>query len=140
MTNQRISKQFMSRKKRTKNQPLPSFRGKKAKLIPMEEEESQSFVFALGEDQLLHLAWDVDREGYGFWRARLIGIEKNLPIKKEFRAGQERVAFHGAVTVLGPAGNEMYDSFGYSDEDCLDHERNIVNKPVEVLLRPHRKD
>jgi hypothetical protein len=126
------------KKKKTQEIPLPTFRGEKAKPIPMEE-GPQSFVFVRG-DQVLHLAWDVDREGYGFWRLRLVGIENGRPIKKEFRAGQERVAFHGAVTVLGPAGNEMYDSFCFSDEDCFDHEKSVINKPVEILIRPHRED
>jgi hypothetical protein len=127
------------KKKKAKDTPLPTFRGKKATLIPMEE-GPQSFVFAGKDDQLLHLAWDVDREGYGFWRARLIGLEENAPVKKEFRAGQERVAFYGSVAVPGPAGNELFDSFGFSDDDFLDHEGNVINKPVEVLLRPHRED
>lgn len=130
---------MVKKKEKTKDTPIPTFRGKKAKLVSMEE-GPQSFVFACGDDQLLHLAWDVDREGYGFWRARLIGLEKNAPIKKEFRAGQERVAFYGSVAVPGPAGNELFDSFCFSDDDFLDHEGSVINKPVEVLLRPHRED
>lgn len=129
------------RKKKSTKTPLPTFRGEKAKLVPMGEEGTQSFVFSCCDDQLLHLAWDVDLEGYGFWRARLIGLENGSPVKKAFRSEKpERVAFYGSVAVSGPAGNDLFDSFGFDDDDFLDHEGNVVNKPTEVLLRPYRED
>jgi hypothetical protein len=120
---------------------VPTFKGKKAKVLKLKEGEPSAFVFHNGS-HFLALTYDVDRNGYGYYKIKLLGLDEDLGLHlTKFTADEdnEDFAFFGEVAVTGARGSDLYRSFNFEDEDERDTEGNLVNKPKEVLVLPRRR-
>jgi hypothetical protein len=117
----------------------PTFKGKKAREVKFDPTQPTSFVLRSSDNQILALMWDVDREGYGHWRIKQIGLSPTEgPVMKMFSEGKDGIAFYGDITVVGARQNELWRADGYEDDDLRDEEENVVNKPTEVRIYPRR--
>ncbi len=118
---------------------VPIFKGKKAKVIPFDTKEPAAFVFQSSDRQLLALMWQSDKDGYGFWCIKQIGLsEKDGPIKKQLTPEKEDTAFYGEASVVGARKTDLFHTDGYEDDDARDEDGNITNKPVEIRIFPCR--
>lgn len=118
---------------------VPTFKGKKAKVIAFDTKEAAAFVFQSSDRQLLALMWQPDKDSYGFWRIKQIGLsEKDGPITKQLTAEKEDTAFYGEASVIGARQTDLFRTDGYEDDDETDEDGNIVNKPVEIRIFPRR--
>ena len=116
-----------------------TFKGAKSKEIKFDPSQPASFILRSSNNQILALMWEVDLSGYGFWHIRQIGLSPEAgPITKEFTEGKNDIAFYGDITVVGARQNELWRAEGFEDDDVLDEERNIINKPTEVRVYPRR--
>lgn len=117
----------------------PTFKGKKSREVKFDPTKPVSFVLRSSDTQILALMWDVDREGYGHWRIKQIGLSATEgPVTKEFSEGNDGIAFYGDITVVGARQNELWRADGFDDDDERDEEKNVVNKPTEVRIYPRR--
>lgn len=120
---------------------VPTYKGKKAKVMVFDPKDPSAFVFQSSDRQLLALMWEPDKDGYGFWRIKQIGLsEKDGPITKQLTADKEDTAFYGEATVVGARHTELYHTDGYEDDDVRDENENIINKPVEIRVYPRRNE
>jgi hypothetical protein len=120
-----------------KCQPIEiSFGGTDANVISFDPLERQAFVLAGVPGHLLVVAWDIDKAGFGGWRIKAVGVEKDEIITKEFETGKRSAAFYGDVSVVGASHNDLFTSFGYEDQDVKDEDGNVVNKVKEIRIRP----
>ena len=118
---------------------VPTFKGKKAKVIAFDTKEATAFVFQSSDRQLLALMWQSDKDGYGFWKIKQIGLsEKEGPITKQLTPEKNDTAFYGEAAVVGARDTELYHTDGYEDDDVRDENGNIINKPVEIRIFPRR--
>lgn len=117
----------------------PKFFGKKAKTIKFEAKESNAWCFWTSPTQLLLLAWEVDTNQRGRWRIFNLGIDDNGVIMKRFGVDQIQPAFYGEISVKGASQNDLFASLGFEDDDAVDYEKNVYNKPTEVVILPKRE-
>lgn len=119
---------------------IPKVAGKASKLIKFDEDSSSSWVFYTGKHTFLLLTWD-PREWV--WTMHQIGLSKAGGIvTRKFSPTQEELAFFGRVAVIGADRNNIYTSPGFDDEDVVDEDGTVIDKPTVVKLypiRPHRK-
>lgn len=113
-----------------------NFGGEEAEPIEFDPTKKQAFVLVGYPNQLLVVAWDIDQFGIGGWRIKAVGVDGNNLVMKEFEDGTPKAAFYGDVSVVGASQTDLYTSFGYEDPDVTDEDGNIVNKPIEVKIRP----
>jgi len=118
----------------------PKFNGKQVKTLGFDAAEPTAWAFWIDETRALLLAWEVDQNQYGHFRAFLIGVDDEGVIKKKYTPRTALPAFFGEVVVKGPNSNDIWSSYGYEDADQVDTEGNITNKPREVKLYPQRDD
>lgn len=119
----------------------PYHNGRPIKEVEFDPEESDAWIFWTGDNQAMLLFWEVDENGYGVFKLKQIGLDHNGIITKQFRGDEERQpAFYGEVIVHGAGANSLYSSAGYEDEDQLDFEGNVSNKPGSVQIRPTRRE
>ena len=59
----------------------PRFNNKPVKAVKFESTEPAAWAFWIDESQALLLAWDVDQNQYGHFRAFLIGVDDNGVVK-----------------------------------------------------------
>jgi len=117
-----------------------NFGGENAQHVEFDPTKKQAFVLVGYPGQLLVVAWDIDQSGFGGWRIKAVGVKKSGElVQKEFEKGKPTAAFYGDVSVVGAAQTDLYTSFGYEDMDVTDDDGNIVNKPLEVRIRPVQK-
>jgi hypothetical protein len=118
---------------------VPTFKGKKAKVVSFDTTEPNAFVFQSSDRQLLALLWQSDKDGYGYWKIKQIGLsDKDGPITKQLTVDKEDTAFYGEAAIVGARRTELYHTDGYEDEDTRDEDGNIINKPVEIRVFPRR--
>jgi len=119
---------------------VPTFKGKKAKIIELKDpSKPEAFVIQTSDKQILALLWETEKDSYGYWRIKQLGIsDKCGPILNQFSPEQEDTAFYGEVAVVGALKSELWRSDGYEDDNVIDEEGNIVNKPIEIRVYPRR--
>lgn len=115
------------------------FNKRKPKIVEVEGPQLVAIVAPELPDQCLAIAWDEDDAGYGFWRIQHIGVTNKKVVTKELKPGEAAPAFYGDVAVKGAGSNDLHTGFGYEDEDILDREGQVVNKPLEINVFPVRK-
>jgi hypothetical protein len=123
-----------------KGQPfIPRIEGKLSKVLPFNPQKSSSWILYNTEHTALIVTWIVNANGVGFWKIHHIGLLPNGGIAtKEFEKGVPQAAFAGSVSVVGPGTTDLFTSFNYSDDDQIDEEDNIVNKPKEIRVYPEK--
>lgn len=118
---------------------VPTFKGKRAKIVTFDTKKPTAFIFQSSDRQFLALMWQSDKDGYGYWRIKQIGLsEKDGPITKQLTPDKEDTAFYGEVAVVGARETDLYRTDGYEDDDVKDEDGNITNKPVEIRIFPRR--
>ncbi len=118
---------------------VPTYKGKRAKVVSFDPKEASAFVFQSSEKQLLALMWQSDKDGYGFWRIKQIGLsDKEAPVTKQLETSRKYTAFYGEASVVGVRMTDLYRTDGYEDDDVKDEDGNITNKPVEIRIFPRR--
>lgn len=114
---------------------LPRVDGKLAKPANFDPSKPCAFVFYENPEKMLLLSWHLDHNKNGYWKIRLLGVEPEGGIAaKQFSPDDLRPAFYGALRVIGASKSDLFTSANYADEDQLDEEDNIVNKPSEIIL------
>lgn len=113
-----------------------NFGGEEAQPIEFDPTKKQAFVLIGYPNQMLVVAWDIDQSGFGGWRIKAVGIDGETLVLKEFEEGKPTPAFFGDISVVGASNTDLYTSFGYEDQDISDEDGNIVNKPIEIKIRP----
>jgi len=115
------------------------FKRRKPKIIETDGAQLITIVSTELPDQCLAVAWDTDDSGYGFWRIQHVGIMRSKIVSKELRPGEPTPAFYGDVCIKGAGGNDLHTGFGYEDDDIIDEEGQVTNKPLEINIFPVRK-
>lgn len=118
----------------------PKFHGQRVQDVEFDPDVPQAFSFWHSDDQCLMLAWEVDHNGYGYYRLFLLGFDSDGVVTKKFTKRKKMPAFYGEVRVKGPGQNDLWASSGFEDPDATDLEGNTYNKPREVELLPKRND
>ena len=127
----------MAKNNQEKTPLVINFGGEEARSVAFDPTKKQAFVLEGYPGQLLVVAWDIDQSGFGGWRIKGVGVKKNGEmVQKEFEKGKPSTAFYGDISVVGAAQTDLYTSFGYEDMDMTDDDGNIVNKALEVRIRP----
>lgn len=120
---------------------IPRVDGKLAKTLQISPGKPAAFAIYTNPEHILLVTWHIGHDKVGFWKIRFIGILPNGGIApKQFSPDDIRPAFYGEVSVVGPENNsDLYTSPGYEDDDELDEEGNLVNKPSEIRIYPVRE-
>lgn len=118
----------------------PKFFDKPVKNIKFEPAEPAAWSFWFNATDCLMVTWTTDHNDYGVFDCYLLGVDDAGLMTKTYTARGEEAAFVGEVVVKGAAASDLWASFGYEDEDMVDAEGNVTNKPRSVQLRPRRKD
>lgn len=108
--------------------------------IEFDEKEKQAFVLKGPPGNLLVVAWDIEPNGYGYYRIKVVGHENGKLVTKELEPGNKKAAFYGEASILGANKTELYASYSYEDDDQIDGDGIVINKVKEVIVRPRRKD
>ena len=118
----------------------PDFKGKILNEIKFNHTEENAWIFWISDVTAMVVTWELDHNQYGHFRIFMIGVDDAGVITKQFTPKSKASAFLGEIAVKGSGQNDLWASFGYEDEDQLDRERNVINKPREVKIYPKRED
>lgn len=117
----------------------PHFQDSPIDEIEFNPEEPGAWSFWIGEDQVLMLVWEIDHNLYGHFRIFMVELDDKGVVRKQFSVDTVAPEFSGSVSVKGPKGNDLWASFDCRDDDQIDGDGNVVNKPREVKVYPRRK-
>jgi hypothetical protein len=110
-----------------------------AKVLKVGSEKSTAFIIYNADDSALVVTWVVGPNGVGFWKINQVGIKPGGGIAtKDFEKDNTQAAFCGSLSVVGPGTTDLFTSYGYWDDDQVDEEGNIVNKPREIRIYPEK--
>jgi len=118
----------------------PSFQGVPITEFEFDPTQPAAWSFWISSDQVMMIAWELDRDQYGHFRCFLMQITDDGIKQKQFTPTTSAPAFAGEVVVKGTNQNDLWNSFGFEDEDEFDLEGNLINKPREVKIYPARED
>lgn len=114
---------------------LPKLNGKLSKIVPLDPEEAQSWIYYTSATQALVVAWTTDVTGKRCWELKLVGLKEEGGLHtKQFLS--ERPAFYGDIAALGAGQNALWTSYGYEDADEVDEDGVVKNKVRVLRLYP----
>lgn len=114
---------------------LPKIDGRLAKLVRLDPEVPQSWIWYISPTQALVVTWTTDVTGRPCWEVKPIGLKTEGGLQtKQFTTTSP--AFYGEASVLGAGENSLWTSFGFEDPDQLDEDGVVKNKPRVIRLYP----
>lgn len=118
----------------------PKIKGSSTRDVKFDPAVPCSWTFWISPHQVLLMMWDLDHNQYGHFRQFMIELDDHGVVKNQFTLRQSKPAFAGEIVAGGPRGNDLWRSFAHQDENQVDQEGNLINKPLELKLYPTRKD